>query len=91
VAKTRQELFIVFAARAAEILRERFGMDPESLLRVRADRLTIEGLVQRAPDGASIWHQVRVTPEQLEWSGPNAMAEAFVQEYITAFRLAEHF
>ena len=89
MAKTSQELFTDFAARAAEILRERFGMDPEALLRVRADRFTIEGLVQRAPDGAAIWHEVRVTPEQLEWSGPNAMAEAFVTEYVTAFRRVE--
>jgi hypothetical protein len=89
VAKTSQELFDVFAARVAEVLRDRFGMDPGPLLRARRDEFTIEGLVSRTRDGAAVWHRVQVTPEQLEWNGPYAMAEAFVQEYTAAFRAAE--
>jgi hypothetical protein len=89
VAKSRQELFDIFAIRVAEILRDRFGMDPAPLLVARREQFTMEGLVSRAPRGAPIWHRVHLTPEQLEWKGPNAMAEAFVQEYIAAFRAAE--
>ena len=89
MAKNSLELFDIFAARVAEILRHRFGMDPEPLLVARRDQFTIEGLVSRAPNGAPVWHRVHLTREQLEWKGPNAMAEAFVQEYIAAFRAAE--
>ena len=89
MAKTTRELFDIFATRVAEILRDRFGMDPEPLLVARRGQFTMEGLVSRAPDGAPVWHRVELTREQLEWKGPNAMAEAFVQEYIAAFRAAE--
>ena len=89
MAKTTQELFDIFAARVAEILRDRFGMDPEPLLVARRSQFTIEGLVSRARDGAPAWHRVQLTREQLEWKGPNAMAEAFVHEYMEKFRAAE--
>jgi hypothetical protein len=89
VAKTSQELFDIFAARVAEILRARFGMDPEPLLVARRDQFTMEGLLSRAPGGAPVWHRVKLTREQLEWKGPNAMAEAFVHEYIAAYGAAE--
>jgi hypothetical protein len=85
MAKTANELFDTFAARVAEILRERYGLDPEPLLRTKPESFTIEGLIRRS-DGSSEWHGVRATPEQLEWNGPNATAEAFVEAYITAFR-----
>ena len=87
MAKTNDELFDTFAARVAEILRERFGMDPEALLRTRRESFTVDGLIRR-PDGESEWHRVQATPEQLQWNGPNAMAEAFVEEYVAAFRNA---
>ena len=89
MAKTVHELFDVFGARVAEILRERFGMDPEPLLRARRDQLTMEGLVSRAPDGALEWHRLQVTREQLEWNGPDATAEAFVRRYRAAFSAAQ--
>ena len=85
MAKTASELFDAFAARVAEILRERYGLDPELLLRTRRESFTVEGLIRRA-DGSSEWHGARATPEQLEWNGPNATAEAFVEAYITALR-----
>lgn len=88
MAKSSEQLFDVFAARVAEILRERYGMDPEPLLCVSREQLTIEGLVRGTPDGGPEWHRVRTTPEQLEWSGPDAIAEAFVREYISAFEAA---
>ena len=87
MAKTIDELFDAFAARVAEILRERFGMDPEPLLRVRRESFTVEGLIRRS-DRTHDWHGVRATPEQLQWNGPNAMAEAFVESYVAAFRAA---
>ena len=87
MAKTNDELFDAFAARVAEILRERFGMDPEALLRTHRDSFTVDGLIRRS-DGGSEWHRVKATPEQLQWNGPNAMAEAFVEEYVAAFRNA---
>ena len=87
MAKTANELFDAFAARVAEILRERYGLDPEPLLRTKPESFTIEGLIRRS-DGSSEWHGVRATPEQLEWNGPNATAEAFVEAYIAAFRAA---
>lgn len=89
MAKTKEQLFDAFAARVAEILRERFGMDPEPLLRTRPSQLVIEALVKGSAAGASNWYQARITPEQLEWEGPDAMAESFVQEYMAAFRAAE--
>jgi hypothetical protein len=88
MAKTAEELFDTFAARVAEILRERFGMDPGPLLRSRPEAFTIEGLIRRS-DAAPEWHGVQVAPEQLQWNGPNATAEAFVAGYIAAFRAAE--
>ncbi|HTJ24034.1 MAG TPA: hypothetical protein VL383_16665 [Gemmatimonadaceae bacterium] len=88
MAKTADELFDTFAARVAEILRERFGMDPEPLLRARRESFTIEGLIRRS-DGAPKWYGVQATPEQLQWNGPNATAEAFVEGYIAAFRAAD--
>lgn len=88
MAKTAEELFDTFAARVAEILRERLGMDPEPLLRSRPKSFTLEGLIRRS-DGVPEWHGVRATPEQLQWNGPDAMAEAFVEEYVAAFRAAE--
>ena len=87
MAHTNEELFDTFAARVAEILRERMGMDPEALLRTRRESFTIEGLIRR-PGGDSGWHRAHATPEQLQWKGPNAMAEAFVEEYVAAFRRA---
>ena len=87
MAKTNDELFDTFAARVAEILRERFGMDPEALLRTRRESFTVEGLIRR-PDGGSEWHRAQASPEQLQWKGPNAMAEAFIEQYIAAFRNA---
>jgi len=87
MAKTPGELFDDFAARVAEIFRERHGLDPEPLLRTRPESFTLEGLIRRA-DGSSEWHGVQATTEQLEWNGPNAMAEAFVEAYMTAFRIA---
>jgi len=87
MAKTDDQLFDTFAARVAEILRERFDMDPEALLRTRRDAFIVEGLIRR-PDGGSEWHGTRATPEQLQWQGPNATAEAFVADYIAAFRNA---
>jgi hypothetical protein len=89
VAKTSPELFDIFAARVAEILRARFGMDPEPLLVARRDQFTMEGLVSRGRDGRPVWHRVQLSREQLEWKGPNAMAEAFVHEFIAAFRASE--
>lgn len=88
MAQTNDELFDTFAARVAEILRERYGMDPEALLRARREAFTVEGRIRR-PDGRSEWHRAEATPEQLQWKGPNAMAEAFVEEYIAAFRNAD--
>ena len=88
MAKTAAELFDTFAARVAEILRERFGMDPEPLLRSKPESFTIEGLIRRS-DGVPEWHAAQATPEQLQWNGPNATAEAFVEGYIAAFRAAE--
>jgi hypothetical protein len=88
MAKTANELFDMFAARVAEILRERHGLDPEPLLRTTRESFTVEGLIRRS-DGSSEWHGVQATPEQLEWNGPNATAEAFVEEYMTAFRAAK--
>ena len=78
MARTADELFDTFAARVAEILRERFGMDPEPLLRSRRESFTMEGLIRRS-DGAPEWYGVHATPEQLQWNGPNATAEAFVE------------
>lgn len=89
MAKSSEQLFDVFAARVAEILRERYGMEPQALLRVRREQFTIEGLIRWAPGGATAWHGERVTPEQLEWKGPDANAEAFAREYIAAFAAAE--
>ena len=85
MAKDDDQLFDAFAARVAEILRERFGMDPEALLRTRRETFTVEGLIRR-PSGESEWYGVQATPEQLQWNGPNATAEAFVDQYIAAFR-----
>ena len=88
MAKSADQLFGMFAARVAEILRERYRMDAASLLRVRQDLFTLEGLTRRAQDGTPEWHLMRPTPERLEWEGPNATAEAFVREYIKAFEAA---
>lgn len=88
MAKTADQLFDVFAARVAEILRERYGMDPEPLLRTRRESFTIEGLIRR-PDGGTDWHGAQATPEQLQWNGPDATAEAFVSQYIAAFHAAQ--
>lgn len=88
MAKTADALFDAFAARVAEILRERFGLDPEPLLRSRPESFTIDGLIRRA-DGTREWHAVQVTSEQLQWNGPNATAEAFVEGYVAALRAAE--
>lgn len=83
MAKSSVQLFDVFAARVAEILRERYRLEPEALLRVRRQQFAIEGLVRTATGGQR-WHLGGVTAEQLEWQGPNAMAEAFVREYAAA-------
>jgi len=90
MAKSADQLFVVFAARVAEILRQRYGMDAASLLRVRQDRFTLEGLTRRAQDGPPEWYLMRAAPERLEWEGPDATAEVFVREYITAFEAASH-
>lgn len=87
MAKTCQELFLVFAARVAELLRERFELDPESLVRTNPADLTIEGLV-RAGDGERAWHTLTVTSEQLEWIGPERLAQSFVRDYIVAMDAA---
>lgn len=87
MAHTNEALFDTFAARVAEILRERLGMDPEALLRTRRESFTVEGLIRR-PGGDAEWHRAHASPEQLHWKGPNAMAEAFVEEYVAAFRRA---
>ena len=55
MAKTAEELFDTFAARVAEILRERLGMDPQPLLRSRPESFTIEGLIRRS-HGDPEWH-----------------------------------
>ena len=88
MAKTDDQLFNAFAARVAEILRERFDIDPEALLRTRRELFTLEGLINRSGGGPE-WYGVRATPEQLQWTGPNEMAEAFVDQYMAAFRNAQ--
>lgn len=87
MAKTPDELFATFAARVAELLRERHDMDPEPLIRTRPATFSIEGLIRR-PDGSSEWYGTRATPENLEWEGPDSVAEAFVADYVAAFRAA---
>lgn len=88
MAKTAGQLFEVFAARVAEILRERHQLDAGPLLRVRRDDFTLEGLTQGMPHGSPAWFRMQATPEQLEWEGPDAMAEVFVREYVAALTAA---
>lgn len=88
MAKSSEQLFTVFAARAAELLREQFGMEPESRLRVSREQYVVEGLLRRARDGEREWYRVQVTPEQLEWDGPEAAAQAFVRGYAAACEAA---
>ena len=84
MAMSLAQLFDVFAARAAEILRGHYGMDPAPLLRVRPAALTIEGLVLGPADGGPVWHLAQVTRGQLEARGPEAAATAFVRDYVAA-------
>lgn len=87
MAKTCRELFPVFSARVAELLRERYELDPESLVRTNPDEFTIEGLV-RGGDGERVWHTLTVTSEQLEWIGPERLAQSFVRDYLVAMDAA---
>lgn len=89
MARSAEQLFEVFAARVAEILHERWRMDAASVLRVRREDRTLEGMIRRVQDGPPEWYAMRPTAEQLEWDGPEATAQAFVREYMAAFRAAE--
>jgi hypothetical protein len=77
-----EQLFSVFAARVAEMLRDRHGLDPASLLRVNEQERTLEGLVRSVHEGGPEWYEFTPTSEQLGWSGPESMATAFVAEYL---------
>jgi hypothetical protein len=77
-----EQLFSVFAARVAEMLRDRHGLDPAPLLRIRDGGRTIEALVRSAHEGGPEWYEFSPTPEQLGWSGPESMATSFVSEYL---------
>lgn len=85
MAKSPEQLFDVFAARVAELLRERWRMDAASVLRVRRDAFTLDGMIRRVQDGPPEWYSMRPTEEQLDWDGPDATAQAFVREYMAAF------
>jgi len=84
MAMTTEQLFIVFATRVAEILRERLGVDPDVTLRVRREESAVQALVRATQDGGPEWLTLRASREQLEWKGPDATAEAFVREYAAA-------
>lgn len=84
MARTLDQLFATFAARIAEILREQFRMDPSSLLRVRHELRTVDGLVRSAQEGGPEWYSFTAPAERLEWVGPDAMAGEFVREYMRA-------
>jgi hypothetical protein len=83
MAMSTAQLFDVCAARAAEILRERFGMNPEALLRVNHHRFTIEGLVRAGQGTGPEWYSFTARAEQLDWSGPDVVAAAFVRDYLS--------
>jgi len=88
MALTSEQLFMMFAARVAEILRERFGMDPAVVLRVRREEATVQGLVRGCLDGGPEWLTLQASREQLEWNGPDATADAFVRDYTAAVAAA---
>jgi hypothetical protein len=88
MARTPEQLFAACAARVAEILREHHRLDPGALLRITPADFTIEGRVGEAPGATPAWHHVHIRPEQLEWSGPDATAEAFVRDFLAARRSA---
>jgi len=89
MAKTTEQLFTLFAARVAEILRERFGIEPEVALRVSRDAGTVQGLVRSCQDGGPEWLTLHASREQLEWNGPEATAQAFVRDYTAAVEAAK--
>lgn len=81
MARSSDQLFATFAARVAELLRERLGMDPVPLLHVRPRELIIEGRLRETQEGGAEWLPFRASPERLEWDGPERLAQGFVTEY----------